>query len=104
MTRESETKCGLRWFYQGGDQTCVSHFDVWHLCFAAPLLLFAASVAAHAGFVASVSGDAQIISAPASSVPGSLVSNDLQVWDETTGKIKSNLTVDLGGQPGTTTA
>ena len=100
MTRASETKCGLRWFYQGGDRTCVSHFDVWHLCFAAPLLLFAASVPAHAGFVASVSGDVQIISAPASSVPGALVSNDLQVWNETTGTIKSNLTLDLGGQPG----
>ncbi len=69
-------------------------------CFAAPLLLVAASFTAHAGFVASVSGDAQIISAPASSVPGALVSNDLQVWDETTGTIKSNLTLDLGGQPG----
>ena len=67
---------------------------------AAPLLLSAASLPAHAGFVASVSGDAQIIAAPASSVPGALVSNDLQVWDETTGKIKSNLTLDLGGQPG----
>jgi len=65
--------------------------------FAAPVLLFAASVTAHAGFVASVSGDAQIISAPASSVPGALVSNDLQVWYETCGTIKSNVTLDLGG-------
>jgi hypothetical protein len=68
--------------------------------FAALLLLIAASSPAHAGFVASVSGDAQIISAPASSVPGALVSNDLQVWNETTGTIKSNLSLDLGGQSG----
>jgi hypothetical protein len=67
---------------------------------AATLLLSAASLPAHAGFVASVSGDAQIIAPPASSFPGALVSNDLQVWDETTGKIKSNVTLDLGGQPG----
>ncbi len=68
--------------------------------FAASLLLFAKALPAHAGFVASVTGEAQVISPPASSVPGALVSNDLQVWDESSGKLSANLTLDLGGQPG----
>ncbi|HUE12937.1 MAG TPA: hypothetical protein VMR25_02130 [Planctomycetaceae bacterium] len=68
--------------------------------FAASLVLFAGALPAHAGFVASVTGEAQVISPPASSVPGALVSNDLQVWDESSGKLSANLTLDLGGQPG----
>jgi hypothetical protein len=68
--------------------------------FAATLLLFAGTLPADAGFVASVTGEAQVISPPASSVPGALVSHDLQVWDESSGKLSANLTLDLGGQPG----
>jgi hypothetical protein len=41
-----------------------------------------------------------VISAPASSTPGSLVSNDYQVWDESSGKLSANLAVNLAGQPG----
>jgi hypothetical protein len=67
---------------------------------ATPLLIFAATVSAHAGFVASVSGQAVVIPPPPSSVPGALTSNELQVWDETSGKLSSNLAVDLAGQPG----
>jgi hypothetical protein len=67
---------------------------------AAPLFLFAAALPANAGFVASVTGDAVVISPPTSSIPGKLVSNDLQVWDENTGKLSANVSVDLAGQPG----
>jgi hypothetical protein len=67
---------------------------------ATPLLIFAARASAQAGFVASVSGQAVVISAPASSVPGALTSNELQVWDETSGKLSANLSVDLAGQAG----
>jgi hypothetical protein len=67
---------------------------------AAALVFFVVSLPARAGFVASVTGDAEIIAPPASSVPGALVSNEIQVWSETTGTISSNLTLDLGGQPG----
>jgi hypothetical protein len=67
---------------------------------AASLFLFIAALPAEAGFVASVTGSAVVISAPASSIPGALLSNDLQVWDESTGKLSANLTLDLGGQPG----
>jgi hypothetical protein len=68
--------------------------------FATPGLLVATALPAQAGFVASVTGDAQIISAPASSAPGAMTSNDLQVWSESSGKLSSNLSVDLAGQPG----
>jgi len=67
---------------------------------ATPLLLFAAAMPAQAGFVASVTGDAVVIAPPASSMPGALTSNELQVWDENTGKLSSNLTLDLGDHPG----
>jgi hypothetical protein len=67
---------------------------------ASPLLLFAAAMPAQAGFVASVTGDAVIISPPASSLSGALTSNELQVWNESTGKLSSNLTLDLGDHPG----
>lgn len=67
---------------------------------ATALLLVLPASPASAGFVASVSGDAVVISPPASSMPGSLLSNDLQVWDESTGKLSSNLTLDLAGKPG----
>jgi hypothetical protein len=67
---------------------------------ATPLLILAATASAHAGFVASVSGQAVVIPPPPSSVPGALTSNELQVWDETSGKLSSNLAVDLAGQPG----
>src|SRR5579864_3595188 len=64
------------------------------------LLLFISPAAVRAGFVASVSGAADVISPPASSVPGALVSNHYQVWDETSGKLSADLAVDLAGQPG----
>lgn len=67
---------------------------------AALLLPCAAARPAHAGFVASVTGDAVVISPPASSIPGALVSNQIQVWDESTGKLSANLSVDLAGQTG----
>jgi len=67
---------------------------------ATPLLILAANVSVQAGFVSSVSGQAVVISAPASSVPGALTSNELQVWDESSGKLSANLSVDLAGQPG----
>jgi hypothetical protein len=70
---------------------------------AIPLLIFAAATTAQAGFVASVSGQAQVIAAPASSVSGALTSNELQVWDESSGKLSSNLTLDLGDHPGSYT-
>jgi hypothetical protein len=66
----------------------------------ASIFLFAAALPAKAGFVASVTGSADVISAPASSAPGSLVSNNYQVWDESTGKLSANLAVDLAGLPG----
>ncbi len=64
------------------------------------LLLLIAPAAARGGFVASVSGAADLISPPPSSVPGALVSDRYQVWDETSGKLSANLSVDLAGQPG----
>lgn len=67
---------------------------------ATPLMMFAATASSQAGFVASVSGQAVVIPPPASSVPGALTSNELQVWSETSGTLSSNLTVDLAGQPG----
>jgi hypothetical protein len=70
------------------------------LLVATPLSLFAATASAHAGFVASVSGQAVVISAPPSSAPGSLTSNEMQVWDESSGKLSSSLTLDLGNHPG----
>jgi hypothetical protein len=63
-------------------------------------LPFLSAMPARAGFVASVSGSAVVISAPASSVPGALVSNTVQVWDESSGTLKAPLAVDLAGQPG----
>src|SRR5579863_8581293 len=71
------------------------------VCFSSiALLLLLAFPSAHAGFVAGVSGNAVVISPPPSSVPGALVSNNYQVWDETSGKLSANLSVDLAGQPG----
>jgi hypothetical protein len=67
---------------------------------ATSLLILAATASAQAGFVASVSGQAVVIAPPASSVPGALTSNELQVWSETSGTISSNLTLDLGAHPG----
>jgi hypothetical protein len=67
---------------------------------AATVSLLFVAASAQAGFVASVSGDAQIIAAPPSSLPGALTSNELEVWSETSGKLSANLTLDLAGQPG----
>jgi len=67
---------------------------------AALIFLFAVALPANAGFVASVTGSAAVISAPASSTPGSLLSNQYQVWDESSGKLSASLTLDLAGQPG----
>jgi hypothetical protein len=67
---------------------------------AAAICPFAMAHPAQAGFVASVTGSADVISAPVSSTPGSLVSNSYQVWDESSGKLSANLAVDLAGQPG----
>jgi hypothetical protein len=58
--------------------------------------------AAHmpAGFVASVSGAAQLISPPASALPGALLSNNYQVWNETSGTLTAPVQVNQAGQPG----
>jgi hypothetical protein len=70
------------------------------LLVATPLVILVATTAAQAGFVASVSGQAQVIAAPASSAPGALTANELQVWDESSGKLSSSLSLDLGGTLG----
>ncbi|HXY32703.1 MAG TPA: hypothetical protein VEI07_00665 [Planctomycetaceae bacterium] len=56
--------------------------------------------AVEAGFIASTTGAIDVISPPASALPGKLVSNDYQAWDESTGKLSSPLQVDMLGQPG----
>lgn len=50
--------------------------------------------------MASVSGAAQLISPPPSALPGALVSNDYQVWNETSGTLSAPLQVNQAGQPG----
>lgn len=61
---------------------------------------FIATKPAKAGFVASVTGAAQVIAPPLSSLPGALLSNDYQVWDESSGTLSSNLRVNQSGQAG----
>jgi hypothetical protein len=68
-------------------------------CIASAVLL-AGAVRAQAGFVASISGAAELISPPSSSVPGASLSNEYQVWDETSGTLKAPLYVNQAGQPG----
>jgi hypothetical protein len=63
-------------------------------------LLALMAPAAQAGFIASTTGAVQVISAPAQAVPGAILSNDYQAWDESSGTISPALHVDMLGQPG----
>ncbi|HET6323763.1 MAG TPA: hypothetical protein VFG04_03605 [Planctomycetaceae bacterium] len=63
-------------------------------------LVFLSATATRAGFIASTTGPVDVISAPASATPGSLVSNSYQAWDESTGTISSPLQVNMLGQAG----
>jgi hypothetical protein len=67
------------------------------LCF---WILALAPNAARAGFIASTSGAINVISPPASAVPGALVSNNYQAWSETSGALSAPLQLDMLGQPG----
>lgn len=68
-------------------------------CSALGLLLLCGP-AARAGFIASTTGAIDVISAPASAVPGALTSNSYQAWDESTGMIGAPLQVNMLGQTG----
>jgi hypothetical protein len=72
----------------------------WLIPCVTSALLLASSVGAQAGFVASVTGAANLISPPPSALPFALLSNDYQVWDETSGTLSKSLYVNLAGQPG----
>jgi hypothetical protein len=63
-------------------------------------LVLVIAPAAHAGFIASTTGAIQVISAPAQAVPGAILSNDYQAWNESSGTISAPLQVDMLGQPG----
>jgi hypothetical protein len=70
------------------------------VCCAAGLLGLTPS-AAQAGFIASTTGPVDVISAPASAMPGAIASNSYQAWDESTGTISSpGVQVNLLGQSG----
>jgi hypothetical protein len=63
-------------------------------------LLALMTPAAQAGFIASTTGAINVISAPAQAVPGAILSNNYQAWDESSGKLSAPLAVDMLGQPG----
>ena len=63
-------------------------------------LLVLAAPAAHAGFIASTTGAVNVIAAPASALPGAVVSNNYQAWDESSGTISTPAQVNMLGQPG----
>jgi hypothetical protein len=57
--------------------------------------------AALAGFVSSVTGAAAVVSAPADSSPGQFEADNLyHIWEESSGKLGSALTLDMGGTAG----
>jgi hypothetical protein len=68
--------------------------------------LFAVSVVlictspARAGFVQSVTGAADVVSAPVSSMPGDFESDRYRIWEETSGQLSADLALDHAGQAG----
>jgi hypothetical protein len=63
-------------------------------------LLVLVAPAAHAGFIASTTGAVNVIAAPPSALPGALLSNNYQAWDESSGTISTPVQVNMLGQPG----
>jgi hypothetical protein len=63
-------------------------------------LVIVTAASADAGFIASTTGAINVISPPASALPGALTSNNYQAWDESSGTLSAPLQVNELGQPG----
>ncbi len=59
-----------------------------------------APTTASAGFVVSVTGSGSLIAPPSDSSPGALESNSFSVWEESSGTIVSDLSLNHDGTPG----